>query len=844
MSVEKPTQLVRENRAFYNAAGDPHLFPTDVFVGRAAELRTLRGAIDTVPSRLVTVVGPAGVGKTRLALEAVRTADERYAGGAIVVRLAAIGRVEGIIPEIARALGMVDQAEKLDGLVREILAVEPTVLLFDCVEHLIPTANELIAGLLRDCPPLRIVLTSRRPSGLPGEWRLELQPLAVATDDSTESALRSDAVQLFIDRARKARPWFTLQDGDAEIINQLCVRYDGLPLAIELMASWMTVLSPKELLDWEPERLEFRTPVADPRHQSLLDAIAWSYGLLKPDKQALLCRLSIFTGGFSRDLVEAMARGREAGAGYPYADGYGFAWPWAEERGFDPTQSPWDDQNPDIARALSALSPDPVRILATLVDHHLVYQTGEIDGVPRFDMLEAVREFGRRQLERTGELETVQHAHAAVMIAFSEATAEGLWSHTRREWSRERVDADLQNIRLAIDWANVLGNDGAEIAARIAGPLWPYWQTRGMVTEGRRYLDACLFRPTLKPWFRSKELPALAFLCWIQGDDARCQEVVDAALIVTTQEGADFANQRGTIYLVMALMEFRKGMDHVFTMLEYAEEAERLYKLVDDPVGLGACHLIFGQVCRFTGQTDRALELFETAFKTHEAIGYEWGAAAGRYFAAEATRDLAETDATRIPETVALLHDALDRFWGMGDFWGTGGAMSGLACILALRHDDLKAATYFGAAQVLMGRVGGALLPSELMTHHETEAAIQARMPEAVWREAFTLGKNAPDLIVEQALIEFADPPAETGTPTPLPRLTRTQQSVVQDLAQGYDVPRIAQRRGRSTSATYELVDRILERLGLTDRDELAAYAVKTGLVNTSHPRSGSVPPN
>jgi len=833
-----PAQPVREDRAFYSVTSDPHLFPTDIFFGRLPELRALRDAIDTAPSRLVTVVGPAGVGKTRLALEAVRTADDRDSGGVAIVRLAAIERPDGIVPEIARALGMIDQAEKLDDLVRETLAKEPVVLVLDCFEHLTPAANDLISGLLRDCPPLHIVLTSRRPTGLPGEHLLELQPLNVAVGQTLNETLRSDAVRLFIDRARRARPWFTLQDGDAEIIAQLCARYDGLPLAIELMASWMTVLTPRDLLAWQPERLEFRTPVEDPRHQSLLDAIAWSIGLLSPAAQSLFARLSVFTGGFSRDLVEHIAQGREAGAGYPYADGYGVPWPFHAQGEGTPVVQP---QDPAIAQAVEPLGADPVRALATLIDHHLVYQSGEIDGVPRFDMLESIREFGQRRLKDTGRLEPMLHAHAATMVAFCEAAGEGFWHKEYRFWARERIDADLQNIRAAIAWSERQGHAGAELTARLAGPLWNYWQTCGLITEGRRYLDRALFLPSAKQWIVSKESPGLAFLCWIQGDDDRCEQVIRLGMDATAGTGG--FSSRGMLYLVMALLEFRKGLQNAFTMMEYAEEAERLFATTNDRNGQGACYLIFGQACRLTGDTAQALELFETARAMHLESGYEWGVAAGCYFAAEATRDLAETDPAQLPKATALLHEALERFWAMGDFWGAGGAMSGLACILALRGKEVKAATWFGAAHVLMGRVGGSLLPSELMTHHETEADLQARMPAAVWREAFGLGTRAPDLVVGQALTDTAPSGQGPGAGAAVPRLTRTQLSIVQDLVQGYDIPRIAQRRGRSLSATYELVDRILEKMGLSDRDAIAPYAIKLGLVGAPSSRPGFIPP-
>jgi non-specific serine/threonine protein kinase len=831
-------QSLREERAFSNAAADPHVFPTDTFVGRDRELAALREGIEEAPGRLVTVLGTAGVGKTRLALEAMRTADERFPGGGLVVRLAAIERAGDIVPEIARAMGILDQAEKLDAIVREELGAAPSVLLLDCYEHLTPGANPVVGDLLTSCPDLRIVLTSRYPSGLPEEFRLELHPLSIAQSISTPITALSEAAQLFVARARKANDRFWFRPNDVPIIEELCARYNGLPLAIELMASWVTVLSLRELLDRKPDQLAFRAPAADPRHQSLLDAIAWSFGLLSPDEQALLLRLSVFVGGFSRDFVEKMARGRSAGAGYPFADGYGVPWPVDLDGQEDPTEQP---QNPLIARELPALATDPVFALATLVDHSLIYQVGEIDGIPRFDMLEAIREFGLSQLERSGQIATVRHAHAATLLAFCEASCEGFWHKEYRFWQRERIDADLQNIRASLAWTSALGDEGAELGLRISGPLWNYWQTRGLITEGRTYIDYWVFRPEQKAWCQAGNFPGLAFLCWIQGDDARCQDVVNAGLAVTA--GTRFHSWRGMLYLVMALLEFRKGLENVFTMMEYVEEAERLFRIGNDVNGLGACYLIYGQVCRLTGDTVRALQLFEDALELHTESSYEWGMAAGRYFSAEATRDLAEQDRARIPEAVALLHDALQRFWDLGDYWGAGGAMSGLACIATMQGVDQQAATYFGAAGVLMGRVGGSLLPSELMTHLETEAALKARMPLATWEQAYASGAAAPEQVVEIALADSDELLHQIpNAAQPAPRLTRRQMTIVQDLVQGYDIPTIANRRGRSVSATYELVDRILERLSLTDRDDIAPFAVQQGLVSPPQPRPGFNP--
>jgi len=832
-------QLVREERPSYNTGGDPHVFPTDTFIGRKQELEDLRFGIETAPGRLVTVIGTAGVGKTRLTLEAIRAADELFPDAALVVRLAAIERPDDIVPEIARAMGILDQSEKLDAIVHEELAAAPTLLLLDCYEHLIPGANPVVARLLADCPELRIVLTSRRPSGLPDEWRLELNPLPLHRSEPSDRRTLSDAAQLFVTRAQRANDLFRLRPNDGPVIEELCARYDGLPLAIELLASWMTVLSPRELLDWKPDQLKFRTPAPDPRHQSLLDAIAWSFGLLSADEQALMLRLSVFSGGFSRDFVEKMAHGREAGAGYPFADGYTAPWALDIDGLGNPTERP---QNPEIARALPSLATDPVLALATLVDHRLVYQTGEIDGAPRFDMLEAIREFGLRQLERDDLLPAVRHAHAAALIAFAEASCEGFWHKQYREWGRERIDADLQNLRAALAWAATLGDAGGEIGIRLSGGLWNYWQTRGLVTEGRGYIDDWIFRPGLPQWCYCSHMPGLAFLTWIQGDDARCQQVVDAGLAAANP--TKFYGARAMLYLVMALQEFRKGLENVLSMMECVEEAERLFRLGNDNNGLGACYLIYGQVCRLTGDTEQALALFEDAQTLHTETSYEWGMAAGRYFAAEAMRDLAETDRARIPEATALLYDALRQFWVMGDFWGAGGALSGLACIAAMQGANSQAATDFGAAGVLMDRVGGSLLPSELMTHHETEAELKAQMPAADWQAAYDAGRAAPDAVVEAALADSVELPHQLTTAAqPVPRLTRRQLTVVQDLVQGYDIPTIAHRRGRSLSATYELVDRILDRLSLTAWDEIGPFAVNNGLVSPPKARPGFVPP-
>jgi len=304
-------------------------------------------------------------------------------------------------------------------------------------------------------------------------------------------------------------------------------------------------------------------------------------------------------------------------------------------------------------------------------------------------------------------------------------------------------------------------------------------------------------------------------------------------------ERTGYTFTKALAYLILALIEYRRVPVDVITMIRHVDEAERWFSVWEMQAVLGACKLIYGVVARLTGSPEQALELFEEGYRLMVECRYEWGIATARYFAAEAMLDLGETDPRRVPEAIALLNESLTLYWEQGDSWGAGGSMSCLACILAQVGEDVQAATYFGVSGSLMQRVGASLLPTELMTHEEAAAKLRERMGASRYDVAYQQGATSLEETVNQAIVIFGqyDRGGPGQAPTPA-RLTNRQLAVVRDLASGLDIPGVARRRGRTQSATYELVGRICERLGVDTWEDIVPYAEKHSLIPSPGPKS------
>ena len=449
------------------------------FLGREREVAIVAALLNRPEVRLLTLTGPGGAGKTRLALRVAEESAAHFADGVAFVPLAAVVRPELVLQSIAQALGVREGGERplLDRLVAA-LRERRSLLVLDNYEHVRPAAP-LVTTMLLGCPDLTVLVTSRTTLHLSGEHTFPVPPLTLpeaAGPGTAAVANHYEAVQLFVARAQAIQPEFILSDDNAGAIAEICQRLDGLPLAIELAAARSSVLSPEAML----ARLQGRLPFliggpqdVPPRLRTMRDAIAWSYDLLRPNEQRLFSRLAVFAGGFT--LGAAIVA---AGAADPERDA-----------------------------VLDAV--------ATLVDASLVRQTGG-RGEPRYEMLETIREYGRERLVAMGVEEETRHAHLAWVLEFVETIWPPRTAAPTAFPALGELDRERANIRAALAWA--IARADAAGALRLTSALAEYWQLRGDFTEGRDWLRQALHLGDGPPQLRASAQYGAAILADSQGD--------------------------------------------------------------------------------------------------------------------------------------------------------------------------------------------------------------------------------------------------------------------------------------------------------------------------------------
>ena len=417
----------------------------NAFIGRERELTDTRALLDREEVRLLTLIGPGGTGKTRLALQLAADVVEQFANGVFFVSLAPIRDWELVVPTMLRTLGLREQpGETPLETLTEYLREKELLLLLDNFEHVL-AASPALAGLLDSAPGLQLLVTSRMPLHLQAERAHRVPQLAVPDlrrPARAEEVMDYESVRLFVARARAAAVDFTVTDVNAEAVAEICVRLDGLPLAIELAAPRVRTLTPPALLRRLDQRLALLTGGAqdvDARQRTLRGTIEWSYDLLLAKEKALFARLAIFVGGGRLEAAEAICD-------------------------FDGT-----------------FGPDLLDALDSLVQKSLLRQRADSDGEPRFWMLETIREFGLELLESADELEAACERYAKWMA--DEAERLDVESRTGDHPAfLARIDDDYTNFRAAVEWARK--NEDGELMLRLATALWSFWVTRGYLAGG------------------------------------------------------------------------------------------------------------------------------------------------------------------------------------------------------------------------------------------------------------------------------------------------------------------------------------------------------------------------
>ena len=721
-------------------------------VGRERELDDIVQALHG--SRLITLTGPGGTGKTRLALGAARTAEASFPAGACWVTLAQIEDPAIVGQAVATQLGVPDTPgqDPAEAVAKHVADHRLLVVLDNC-EHLADAAASLAEFLLAACPALVVLATSREALGVEGELSWQVPPLSLPQGGSAPTAaalVASDAVKLFEQRAQLVRPSFRVTDENAPAVLTICQRLDGLPLAIELAAARMRILSSTQLA----ERMDdiFALLVggarsAPPRHQALRATLDWSYDLLEADERATFRRLATFSGGFTLQAAERIAAGGDIRPGAM------------------------------------------LELLTRLADKSLL-RVEHARGESRYSLLATIRDYARDRLAEAAESDRARRAHLEYFTELVEdATARieqikpvGL------ELELDRLDAELPNLRRAFEFAQETGDPVAQL--RIAGPLDRYAYLRGRYHEVRQWMDAAVTSaPDAPAALRAKALLGGGRLALLQCDYAPAVRRGEAALrlyrelgetrgiagslqvlgSVAREQGryaravelhaeslaiAEAAGDRWAAASAHGYLAFASWLQRDFARAaEEASTALADFRALGDVEGAAWSLISLGTVARYQGDVERASALLAESLALSEGIGFREGIA----WSVEQLGLLAAVDGD--PVAVSLLRRSLELHTELRDRWRMSSVLEDLAAIALAQEDPRQAARLLGAAEALREAIGTVIAPCERLQHNQTTKAVRDALGDEAFDAALRQGQLA-GLDELTADLPAADPPS------------------------------------------------------------------------------------
>jgi predicted ATPase/DNA-binding CsgD family transcriptional regulator len=860
--------------------------PLTPLIGRNREQEAVCALLASSAVRLVTLTGTGGVGKTRLALSIADAMQDMFADGVCFVPLSAVHDAELVIPAVAQALGEQTGNKPIFEIVQSYLRNKSLLLILDNFEQVIKAAPHL-GVLLSSCPQIKVLVTSRETLRIQGEYQFLVVPLEVpdikrVTDQQT--LVGNASVMLFMQYAQAVKHDFALTSENARTIAEICVKLEGVPLALELAAARVKLLSPTALLARLSHRLQVLTRGrndASDRQQALLNTIKWSYDLLSSEEQQLFRRLCVFVGGCTLQAIEALTQ---------------------------------------------MLGDDPTIVLegvASLVDKNMIYMERLDEEEARIQLLESVREFGLACLQESGELERLRHAHMQYYLSWAEAGGAALFGIKQVAWMKRLVQ-ELANLRSTMRL--LVEQQDMEAALRLGvalGPSWLFWGHHAQqvyLLEGKLFLEQALSGSReLITKERGAALALYGAMIASLGECTRGEDACRQGLAILRQLG-DTQYIVGGLWLLLRMLlpigDFRAAYSLAQEALDllqkagdnftawggaiwawgyslllagwaalhngyYAQartwlaESHQLCLKIDDLFDATGANLLLGEVALCEGEVDEARELFDECRASCERLGMSMGVAeavclSGRLALYQGNVEEART---RFQESLRLWKAGEDRQGIARTYvWLARAALAGqdlptarkmlehglsiaidmhdrlyvcmgletLGAVAALQDEAVWAVHLWAVAQALRETMGYALAPIELQEHDERVAAVRTLLGEKnfqlVWGQGYRM---TPQQVFSTRGTEYETAsasalparPVEAKAATPTVKLTRREREVMSLLAEGLTNAQIAGRMMLSTVTVNAYLRSIYSKLGVSSRTQAMRVVIEQGLL-------------